>query len=273
MSYTIYALFKGKKSALLNISFSKDGSVHCKDMISKDDPYPIYEIATYELDTKNPRLNKEIEPSSQRFIAHSRVKLSHHASGFFQISGEGKKILSGIDENGNPRGVFIDSFQIKTSTNDGGPFFGGLFWGLNKIKDYKSKNSQEILFTEEDMRYQNLGGNGKKTAVAILGFHLPIARFSKEEILEGKGIYNYKNYRKPIKLTFLPKDINDQFIIGITCLIARTGFQSDFGFTLGGGSGFIDVETGKCKNAVIIYPKPLYAKDIKYASLDSSALL
>lgn len=257
MAYTIYIKYKKAYAPVFNISFSGDGSVHLVDLLSKHVDTPEYEIATLDFPVNKVGMGKEVALDKKRYFANHRIKFSHHKSGFFQISGEDStKIISGLDdETGLPKGASIEAFQLKQETNDGGPFMTANIWGIQHLP-YKSSSSTPIIFSEEQIDYQAMNNQGGKPAFVLLFFHFPIAQFKPENIHDDWGFYNYHHYKKPLLLRALKETEEHGYIVGISCLKARTNFKDDFGFTMSGGAGKINPDTGTCKNLIVIFPRP-----------------
>jgi hypothetical protein len=73
-------------------------------------------------------------------VDEKRIKLSHHRSGFIQFSGEG--VVSGLDENGAPRGIGLQSWTLDDPAQ--GPSFGITFLGIDEFAQAKTKDERKI---------------------------------------------------------------------------------------------------------------------------------
>jgi hypothetical protein len=270
MSYTIFVQYKKAKAPLLNLSLAKDGSVHLIELISKYAESPEFEIVTYNLPVDKVGTGKTVKPDEKLYSANKRIKFSHHQSGLFQISGENsKEIISGVDtETGQPKGVAVEAFKLKQVTNDGGPFLTANIWGVQHMPNKKSKSSEPIIFTEKEINYQSMNNSGEKHAFVFLFFHFPVSKFSTNDLNKDWFYYDYKHYKKPLLLRLLKEGIKHGYVIGVSCLKARTSFSSDFGYTMSGGAGEIDPKTGTCKNVAVIFPRPEYREPLDLISID-----
>lgn len=271
MAYTVYIKYKKSEAAILNISFGRDASIYLTDMISRYAEDPVFEIIKYDL-PMDTRRTKEIKVDETRYKTKNQPKFSHHASGFFQLSSANKDkgaIISGIDDATNqPKGVSVNSFSLKTSTNDDGPFLVGKFWGLNNIPLYNSKTSDQIYFQDNDINSQGLYNTGSRIAFAVYFFHIPIEKLSKDDLDKDWIKYDYINFKRPLILKLLKEPLSQGYVIGLACLKARCEHKSKFGFIISGGPGGIDKESNTCKNVSVIFPKPDYDIDLNYISLD-----
>lgn len=270
MAYNLYVKYKKAETPVLNISFSSDGSIHLIDLISKNVKSPEFEIATLDFPVNNVGMGKSVPIDKKIFYASHRLKFTHHQSGLFQVSGEdSSKIISGIDgQTGQPRGVAVKAFELKTATNDGGPFLTGHFWGLHHLPYISSKSSEPIVFSEEDINYQSMNDKGKKLSFSFLFFHLPISKFTSEDLKKDWVFYNYHHYKKPLLLRLLKESITHGYLVGVSCLKSRTDSDENFGYFLCGGAGRIDPTNGTCKNVVVIFPRSKTPNDLNYHSLN-----
>jgi hypothetical protein len=77
-----------------------------------------------------------------------RLKLAHHVDGFLQFSGEG--VVSGIDEDGNIKGIGIKSWPLFSPT--AGPSFGLAINGIEKFaRAERSSGESTIVFDSGDV--------------------------------------------------------------------------------------------------------------------------
>jgi hypothetical protein len=98
--------------------------------------------------------------------ATDRVKLSYHADGFVQFSGEQQgKIVSGRDEaTGEPKGLGIMSSPIDTPISTG-PTFSIVAWGLKDFTEAGAVAPGDLVFEEEDFYFR---GCTPETATGFL---------------------------------------------------------------------------------------------------------
>ena len=71
-----------------------------------------------------------------------RLKLSHHTSGFVQYSGNGVK--SGLDENGQPKGVGLFSSRLENIGS--GPAFTLTVQGIEKLETTDKNSKHDVRF-------------------------------------------------------------------------------------------------------------------------------
>lgn len=258
---------------VFNLASSDDGSIMLTDLIKRHAENDLaYEICTFDYPIHKKTLKQQVTPHPVRYYSKQQLKFSHHASGFFQVSGDsGKSILSGIDSFGHPRGVATNSFKLSSSTNDGGPIIGTLVWGLDKLPAKSSKKQTELLFTEDEMQELHdelTHPSGKKKAFILDFFHIPAAIVSEEE--KAKGSMLYKNWGNNDGLRLKLIDISEHnFFVGVLATTTRTNMDSLFGFTMTGGPSAINLKEGACKNTCILFPMPNYKKNLDHLSLDN----
>jgi len=248
---------KGSEKAVINCTFGDDDSIYITDLIKNQLPDSEYEIVTYKLPINKVGMSQTITLDGPRFITDKQLKFSHHTSGDFHISGL----------NVNSKLVKSDSFNLNKSTNDGGPFIAGMFWGLNYLPDKNKTSSTKLVFTSKEIDYQSMNNPGEKLAFTLLFFHI---QTDKVECLNNEewAYYNYHHYKKPLLLRIIRPHKYSNYIVGISCLKSRTNMNTDFGFTLGGGADQIDPKTKTCKNISIIFPKQGNNDDLDYISLN-----
>ena len=75
------------------------------------------------------------------------IKLSHHFDGFMQFSGAG--LVSGRDDEGNIRGVGVDTWPLTQPTR--GPAFALAITDLEHLAVETSDSAETLLFTEDDV--------------------------------------------------------------------------------------------------------------------------
>ena len=84
------------------------------------------------------------------FSASDRVKLSYHADGFVQFSGEtSSRIVSGRDSEGRPKGLGLMSHPLDELIQSG-PSVGCSAWGLAEFESWIERPSEAaLMFSEE----------------------------------------------------------------------------------------------------------------------------
>jgi hypothetical protein len=89
------------------------------------------------------------------FTAENRVKLSYHADGFAQFSGEAsEKIISGIDQaTGKPKGIGLHSNPLSKPTWRGA-VASTTVWGIDDYMSTSDTSSGTITFEQEDFYYR-----------------------------------------------------------------------------------------------------------------------
>lgn len=97
----------------------------------------------------------------------NRLKVSHHPDGFLQFSGRG--ILSGRDEDGNPRGLGVFSWPLHLPTF--GPSFGLMFSDPVMCGRPSNPSQRTITFHEADIRHMRAG---TVRGLRIAGFYFPV---------------------------------------------------------------------------------------------------
>jgi hypothetical protein len=76
-----------------------------------------------------------------------RLKLAHHPDGLIQFSGEG--VMSGKDEEGNPKGIGVQSWLLNNPAP--GPAFAISLLGLDQFQQVTSFKDSPCIFKDEDI--------------------------------------------------------------------------------------------------------------------------
>jgi hypothetical protein len=89
------------------------------------------------------------------FTAEHRVKLSYHADGFAQFSGEVQgQIISGRDPvTGEPKGLGLMARPLSDPIRTG-PSFGVEAWGLNDFDELRDVTQGAVVFEPEDVYFR-----------------------------------------------------------------------------------------------------------------------
>jgi hypothetical protein len=90
------------------------------------------------------------------FTAESRVKLSYHADGFAQFSGEtSSKIISGIDQvTGKPKGLGVRTNPLTRPTWSGAAVSIAI-WGIEEYLTCRDRDSETTVYEPEECYYRN----------------------------------------------------------------------------------------------------------------------
>jgi hypothetical protein len=106
------------------------------------------------------------------FTTENKVKLSYHADGFVQFSGEfGGKVISGRDQvTGEPKGVGLMSHPLNNPIWTG-PSFGVTVWGLSDFDTLDEPEQAAIVFESDDMYFRRC------TPRTATGWHLEVYVF------------------------------------------------------------------------------------------------
>lgn len=233
------------KKQLFFVGYTKDGGFFFHDLIrilGKEKKSFVLKGLT---DVNNH--GKRTVKAHYRAITSGEVKLTHHMDGRAQISGEG--VISGFDEQGNPRGASVQSMPLITS-NDGGPMFTFLTWGIEHFRDAKIDDT--ILELDPSMIHsadQGLDLN----AYAVKGFYI------LKSVLPANFDYSsYVECDSPIegriKLKLVPSPDSIPGVLGFYAIKANGSHSERFGFNLSGAPG--KTINGYCEGLIVCYPAP-----------------
>ncbi len=89
------------------------------------------------------------------YDVNSKVKLSYHADGFVQFSGEtAGRVISGRDQTtGEIKGLGLVTSPIAKPISSG-PTFAVLAWGIGEFKEAPQPRTSDIIFEEDDLYYR-----------------------------------------------------------------------------------------------------------------------
>jgi hypothetical protein len=191
------------------------------------------------------------------YDANDRVKLSYHADGFAQFSGENPgKIVSGRDELGNPKGLGVVTGNPISNPIRTGPTFGVQIWGPSDFAAAEKSTDTDIVFEERDL-YHRACTPGDANAYMIEGFLFPEQMWAAvRRRYEGgyslhlahpsfeatNGVLEWRVVELPGQAAF----------IGLCASRLRVGFKPPSGFVLGGPGSRDQEGRGEVLNA--IYP-------------------
>lgn len=207
--YTVVYDLGGNARKLCKIWFGPDGSYYVTS------PYhPANRALLMKATVNYDSIETEISESEALDLASAeddqkRIKFSHHADGFIQFSGQG--ILSGIDEQGNIRGIGIRSWPLAHPVS--GPAFGIMMRGVEQFQ-LADKISDEIcLFSDQEF----LPISGAK--VILEGYYFP-ALWRRFVRLRHDGSYGIDIFHPngavlPLKVLFPPERCLLQGFLGL----------------------------------------------------------
>ena len=185
-----------------------------------------------------------------------RLKLSYHASGFVQFSGEG--IMSGLDEDGNPKGIGVHSWPLTEPAE--GPAFIISLLGLEKYKRADGKiRGQLCVFNHEE-----LPPDDECNGFVLEGFYFPASmrRFINRE-KDGTPfipIWHPTNTVLKLKVLLPSKKCDLQGFIGLTLYQDQMHFPEDVtvAYVLSSSTGNLRIsERGEreADGLLCIYPR------------------
>jgi|NGEPerStandDraft_6_1074524.scaffolds.fasta_scaffold113261_1 hypothetical protein len=194
----------------------------------------------------------------EHFTADDRVKLSHHADGFVQFSGENPgKILSGRDPvSGEPKGLAVQSAPIGLPITTG-PTFGGTVWGLDQFRELNKLRSSDLDFPPDAIYYR---GCRPDTCNAFLlegwVFWPPMwagVSGSEYDLRLSIGFRNFEGSGANLTFRVIPLAGNNCFL-GISVHRVRVSFPGASGFAINGPSDRLKASTEG--NALMaLYPR------------------
>jgi hypothetical protein len=214
-----------------------------------------------------------IKSDTINYVASDRVKLSIHQDGFVQFSGENSgKIISGRDENGNPKGLGYLTSPLSNPILTG-PTLGVLVWGLEDFTDFDvEKASDEIvLFNNQDIYLRDFKPNFNGYFIECFVF--PIRFFSGVRIDDNNKYIlemcfkNFEAYNAVIKLKVLPTDSKEYFL-GLMASKVQVFQNSPSGFSLNAPSKLKSVKDSTGTVMAAIYPAPNNDDEIPSINLD-----
>jgi hypothetical protein len=183
------------------------------------------------------------------FTAESRVKLSYHADGFAQFSGEdNSKIISGIDPaTGTPKGLGLHSHPLSTPTTSGG-VAAVTVWGLEDYPVVSKIGSGTVIFEPNECYYRRC--TPSEATGWILSIHafpnnrnpLPV-RFRDNvpymQVVSEANLPDPRMYVVEYRLI----DLQSPFVLGLTLNRIVTNVDAKSGWFLSGPSELGDVNS------------------------------
>jgi hypothetical protein len=191
------------------------------------------------------------------YEASDRVKLSYHADGFVQFSGENPiKIRSGRDTDGQPKGLGLVT-RPPSNPITSGPTFSIVCWGLSEFREDQSPSSTDIVFDESDLYHRNCTPDTYNGYV-IWGFVFQESMWTVARKRPGAG-YSLFTARPELaggiiewRIMQLP---GQPIFIGLSANRTRVGFPEPSGFNMNSPGTRGDDDRGHVLMAT--YPGPL----------------
>ena len=244
------------------IIYEKDGIQYklCKVLFARDGSYSV--LSPYHPEQKAILMKATVDYSmSEMSIAveeaidlaaadddRRRLKLSHHRSGFLQFSGQG--ILSGLDEEGNPKGIGVMSWPLEQYIS--GPAFGITLFGVEQFKQAARISDEACIFRHDELtlppgtdrlvleghyfpplwrRFIRLQHNGESVISVVhpAGVVLPLKAVLPAEDCELQGFFGLELYG-------IPEDAETRIASGFILSSSSGNMrQSEEGHLLGDG--------------------------------------
>lgn len=268
-SYTICVEEDGVLYKVSKIFISNDGSFGLDVPYCQYDQGALIKIPTTYAEKESIPYDKII----QGFSSKNRPKLSIHASGFVQFSGNG--IISGRDENGDPKGLALLSRPL-TDPVRSGPTFSITCWGFHSGFETIDKLSKNTFVYDKSIFQEQHPGTVMNSFV-LNGWILPFDDTHKESNIwksdEGDEMImaifkdNKKSFATPMMIIRLPT-VNA--IIGLLPQFCETEFpkQDPFGFVLSSPTEQSKTDPNTWFGMLCMFPGP---KKTKYTFLDYAA--
>jgi hypothetical protein len=210
------------------------------------------------------------------FTAESRVKLSYHADGFAQFSGEdNNKIISGIDPaTSNPKGLGIRSNPLSTPTSSG-PVVGITVWGLDDYPTVSKVPSGTVIIEPNECYYR--GCTPPEADGWVLAIHvfpndrnpLPVRFRDNTPFMQVMSEANLPDPRMYV-VEYRLIGLQGPFVLGLTLNRIVTKVDAKSGWSLTGPSEPGDVNSLRYQ-LLAIYPRNMQ-RAASNGSLDREAV-
>ncbi|OAI47507.1 hypothetical protein AYO44_09340 [Planctomycetaceae bacterium SCGC AG-212-F19] len=200
-----------------------------------------YRMAIHRGAYANSRYSGVVRPELiEKYTASERVKLSYHADGFVQLSGESSgRITSGRDEQGRPKGLGLFAAPIITPIQSG-PSVGVVAWGIGDYKAFTAKDQKKpcIIFDVAEPQYRRCGAanwNAYMLEVMVLPRKLKSGISRAASNRPTISLYYPSFEGRPTLHTFRVVELPGQPIfIGLLASRCRAGFPTPSRFTMSG---------------------------------------
>jgi hypothetical protein len=174
--YTIVYETGGIRYKLCKIWFGSDGSYYVTSPYhTAEKAYLFKATINYAHTDFEIAFSEMLELGSVEDGDH-RLKLSHHPDGFIQFSGQG--IVSGIDEQGQIRGMGIKSWPLAYPVR--GPAFSVTVHGIEHFQVIEEVSKGDCVFTEQEVIPIPVAGS---LVFGLEGYYFPALwrRFAQPE--------------------------------------------------------------------------------------------
>jgi hypothetical protein len=169
------------------------------------------------------------------FMASDRVKLSYHADGFVQFSGEdSRKIRSGI-ENGVPKGLGLKTNPLNRPVQSG-PSIGCMIWGYDHFAPWvRRADEAALLFGPGDFYSEPSGSEDRQDCCALSFFVFPADQL--EDAVGPVDTGDELSMRLPMNIyhrqsAFCVKliRVSPRTVLGVIALQGKCGHEAPSGF-------------------------------------------
>jgi hypothetical protein len=146
--YVVVYAAEGTRYKLCRVFFGRDGSyyVTCPYHSAGEQAVVFKMTVNYARQTQDITFEEALDVAALD-DPNRGIKLSHHPDGFIQFSGAG--IESGLDANGNPRGIGIMSWAFARPA--AGPSFGVTIHGLDGFATEPNERDGDVTYTVDDV--------------------------------------------------------------------------------------------------------------------------
>ena len=191
---------------------------------------------------------------------YKNPKLMHHIDGTAQISGT--NIRSGFYKNsGRPKGLYVDSMDLKLNDNDGGPIFSYFVWGLDKFRKKIIKRGKTIKINDADIIRDPHYPPKDKPGIVVEGFYIDKRNMKFLNLSSSNFSFPHPNYGV-VPLKYIPGKKECHGILALFCRETNSGFDSDYGVSVGGGLGK-RYPDGSWEELNYIYPLSIFKENNK----------
>lgn len=183
---------------------------------------------TVNYDTNVPQAVSFADAINLSEVDEGRLKITHHRSGFVQYSGDG--VVSGLDENGKPKGLGV--FSRPLDSVGSGPALGAGVQDISKLEAADKVAAHDLLVhVNEVPKWPHSNG----IMLEIHYFQPPIRRFVFIDHLGRKrlNIIHPAGFIVPMFAVYAPEHCEYPGVLGIELYEQRFGF-GESGFSLSG---------------------------------------
>ncbi len=209
-THTIVLNQEEKYYKLCKLIYGADGSIFITSPYHpSNEAIVMLSTTNYSLQEMNISIEEAIDVASLE-DDEKRLKLTHHVSGLIQVSGKG--ITSGVDEQGNLKGIGVQSWPLEHPVE--GPAFGITIYGFEFFKQVSKIQDDFHTFSIDTDEI-----NKTYTALVIAGYCFPslYRRFVRTDN-HGRKIINLTHPSGmviPLRIAFPPKTCKCQSFFAI----------------------------------------------------------